>query len=120
MLQRSPTYFRTGRNAIDSPRRCGSCRLAENGSRDRAAQDLFVRTIHRAPLANRSGKQGCLAHSAPRSAPIRYRHAFHAALSALAQRIAFVPDADRPEHQSGRASVVNRRDRSVTEAASLG
>ena len=32
MLQRSPTYFRTGRNAIELAESCGGCRSRRNGS----------------------------------------------------------------------------------------
>ena len=32
MLQRSPTYFRLGRNAIEIAENCGGCRSTRNGS----------------------------------------------------------------------------------------
>jgi len=57
MLQRSPTYFRTGRTAIELAETLRHLQLARNDPRDRAAQDFFDQTFTRPLLANPTGNQ---------------------------------------------------------------
>ena len=88
MLQRSPTYFITGRNAERARRRAAPARSRRGvDPRDRAPQDpARPGGVHPAIVRRaRDGEEELLGRRARLSRPrLRRRHAFHAELPAMA------------------------------------
>ncbi len=124
MLQRSPTYFRTGRNAIELAETLRQLQVSEEWIHEIVRrkilfeQDVFTRRSFTEPEAVKKELLGGISavlgpdydiatHFTPRYRPWR-------------QRIAFVPDADLFESiKSGKASVVTDEIDRFTETGIL-
>ena len=113
MLQRSPTYFRTGRNAIELAEELRRLQVKEEWIHEIVRRKILFEQdclpAARSPSRRRSSRN-CSAASAPRSAPATRmtstKH-FTPSYRPWRQRIAFVPDADLFEAiKGGKASVV--------------
>ena len=113
MLQRSPTYFRTGRNAIELAEELRRLQVKEEWIHEIVRrkilfeQDTFTRRSFSEPEKVRQELLGGIrAALGPGSEDIVEKH-FTPSYRPWRQRIAFVPDADLFEAvRSGKASVV--------------
>ncbi|QWG23846.1 NAD(P)/FAD-dependent oxidoreductase [Bradyrhizobium sediminis] len=113
MLQRSPTYFRTGRNAIELAEQLRQLQVKEEWIHEIVRrkilfdQDLFTRLSFTEPeKIKQELLNGIRAALGPGSDDIVEKH-FTPKYRPWRQRIAFVPDADLFEAvKSGKASVV--------------
>jgi cation diffusion facilitator CzcD-associated flavoprotein CzcO len=113
MLQRSPTYFRTGRNAIEIAETLRQLQISEDWIHEIVRrkilfeQDTFTRRSFTEPEVVRQELLGGIrAALGPGSDAIIEKH-FTPSYRPWRQRIAFVPDADLFEGiKSGKASVV--------------
>ncbi len=118
MLQRSPTYFRTGRNAIelaDDPARAAGRR--ELDPRDRAPQDpARPGRLHPQVLRGaRGGEEGSAVRGRGLSRTrLRHRHPLHAELPAVAAAHRLHPRRRPvPGHQVRQGLGGHRRDRAL-------
>jgi cation diffusion facilitator CzcD-associated flavoprotein CzcO len=113
MLQRSPTYFRTGRNAIEIAETLRQLQISEEWIHEIVRrkilfeQDTFTRRSFTEPEVVRQELLGGIrAALGPGSDDVIEKH-FTPSYRPWRQRIAFVPDADLFEGiKSGKASVV--------------
>jgi len=113
MLQRSPTYFRTGRNAIELAETLRQLQISEEWIHEIVRrkilfeQDTFTRRSFTEPEAVKQELLGGIrAALGPGSDAVVEKH-FTPSYRPWRQRIAFVPDADLFEGiKSGKASVV--------------
>jgi len=113
MLQRSPTYFRTGRNAIELAETLRQLQISEEWIHEIVRrkilfeQDTFTRRSFTEPEVVRQELLGGIrAALGPDSDAVIDKH-FTPSYRPWRQRIAFVPDADLFEGiKSGKASVV--------------
>jgi cation diffusion facilitator CzcD-associated flavoprotein CzcO len=113
MLQRSPTYFRTGRNAIELAETLRQLQISEEWIHEIVRrkilfeQDLFTRRSFEEPeVVKKELLSGIRAALGPDSDADIEKH-FTPIYRPWRQRIAFVPDADLFEGiKSGKASVV--------------
>jgi cation diffusion facilitator CzcD-associated flavoprotein CzcO len=113
MLQRSPTYFRTGRNAIEIAETLRQLQISEDWIHEIVRrkilfeQDTFTRRSFTEPEVVRQELLGGIrAALGPGSDAVIEKH-FTPSYRPWRQRIAFVPDADLFEGiKSGKASVV--------------
>jgi cation diffusion facilitator CzcD-associated flavoprotein CzcO len=113
MLQRSPTYFRTGRNAIELVETLRQLQIKEEWIHEIVRrkilfdQDTFTRRSFEEPEAVKQELlSGIRAALGPESDPEIEKH-FTPSYRPWRQRIAFVPDADLFQGiRSGKASVV--------------
>jgi cation diffusion facilitator CzcD-associated flavoprotein CzcO len=113
MLQRSPTYFRTGRNAIELAEELRRLQVKEEWIHEIVRrkilfeQDLFThRSFTEPDVVRQELLGGIRAALGPGSDAVVEKH-FTPSYRPWRQRIAFVPDADLFEGiKSGKASVV--------------
>jgi cation diffusion facilitator CzcD-associated flavoprotein CzcO len=113
MLQRSPTYFRTGRNAIELAETLRQLQISEEWIHEIVRrkilyeQDTFTRRSFTEPeVVKQELLGGIRAALGPDSDAVVEKH-FTPSYRPWRQRIAFVPDADLFEGiKSGKASVV--------------
>src|SRR5450631_494042 len=113
MLQRSPTYFRTGRNAIELAETLRQLQISEEWIHEIVRrkilfeQDTFTRRSFTEPeVVKQELLGGIRAALGPGSDEVVEKH-FTPSYRPWRQRIAFVPDADLFEGiKSGKASVV--------------
>ena len=113
MLQRSPTYFRTGRNAIELAETLRQLQISEEWIHEIVRrkilfeQDTFTRRSFTEPEVVRQELLGGIRTAlGPGSDAVVEQH-FTPSYRPWRQRIAFVPDADLFEGiKSGKASVV--------------
>jgi cation diffusion facilitator CzcD-associated flavoprotein CzcO len=126
MLQRSPTYFRTGRNAIELAEELRRLQVREEWIHEIVRrkilfeQDMFTRLSFTEPeKIKQELLNGIRAALGPGSDDIVERH-FTPKYRPWRQRIAFVPDADLFEAvKSGKASVVTDEIDRFTETGIL-
>ena len=121
MLQRTPTFFRTGRNAIEIADELRELELDETWIHEIVRrkilrdQDVFTRRTFSEPETVQAGTAGRRARASRRR--LRHRHALHPELPALAAAHRLHPrrrpvPGDPPRQGLGR----DRRDRAVHRA----
>lgn len=126
MLQRSPTYFRTGRNAIELAETLRQLQISEEWIHEIVRrkilfeQDMFTRRSFEEPeVVKKELLGGIRAALGPDSDADIEKH-FTPSYRPWRQRIAFVPDADLFEGiKSGKASVVTDQIERFTERGIL-
>ena len=96
MLQRSPTYFRAGRNAIEIAESCASCRSTSTGStRSCAGRSCSTRRRSRGArsTSRRSSRRSCWRGARASRAGLRRRDPLHAEIPSVAAAHRLHPDA---------------------------
>ncbi|TMJ86184.1 MAG: NAD(P)/FAD-dependent oxidoreductase, partial [Alphaproteobacteria bacterium] len=113
MLQRSPTYFRTGRNAIELAETLRQLQISEEWIHEIVRrkilfeQDMFTRRSFTEPEKVKEELLGGIRAALGPGSDVEIEQHFTPSYRPWRQRIAFVPDADLFQAvKSGKASVV--------------
>jgi len=113
MLQRSPTYFRTGRNAIELAETLRQLQISEEWIHEIVRrkilfeQDMFTRRSFTEPEKVKEELLGGIRAALGPGSDVEIEQHFTPSYRPWRQRIAFVPDADLFQAvKSGKASIV--------------
>ena len=126
MLQRSPTYFRTGRNAIELAETLRQLQISEEWIHEIVRrkilfeQDMFTRRSFTEPEKVKEELLGGIRAALGPGSDVEIEQHFTPSYRPWRQRIAFVPDADLFQAvKSGKASVVTDEIDRFTETGIL-